>query len=287
MGNYGVPDASFFESDSPKIAGLVVSSECADHSHWNAVFSLGEWLKKSGVPAISGIDTRAVTKILREEGTMLGEIGRSSSSAKPFDPGRASLVADVSCRDVSEHGRGKKKVLLVDCGCKRSILTALVEREVRVVRVPWDHNFLDMEFDGILISNGPGDPKACAITIDNIKKAMMLKKPMFGICLGNQLMALAAGADTYKLKYGHRSQNQPCIEAGGSRCYITSQNHGYAVKEGTLPSGWRPWFKNLNDLTNEGIRHESLPFMSVQFHPEACPGPTDTKFLFDEFVKML
>ena len=293
VGNYGVPGTSgdevdrFFESHELQISGLIVSSICQDYSHWNAVQSLPAWLNRYDIPAISGIDTRSLTKRLREKGTMLGKILHGEEDVRQFNPEKHNLVSKVSCEKTHKYGAGKKNVVLIDCGCKNNIIHSLVNRGVSVTRVPWNFDFTTIDYDGLFISNGPGDPTQCVETIQNLKKALEKKKPIFGICLGNQLLALAAGADTYKLKYGHRSQNQPCIDVFTKRCFITSQNHGYAVDRDTLPPDWKLWFKNANDGTNEGIRHETLPFMSVQFHPEARPGPTDTKHLFDEFIGML
>ncbi len=294
IGNYGVPPCNSnnglspgFESERIQIEGLVVSSYTPHYSHWSASRSLGDWLTEHHVPALQGVDTRALTKHLREKGTMLGKI-LASDDALPFrDPNVENLVSSVSLREPDLFQGGAKKVVVVDCGCKHSIIRRLRERGLTVLRVPWDHDFLAEDFDGLVISNGPGDPKTCAITVDRVRAAMERKRPIFGICLGHQILALAAGADTYKLKFGHRSQNQPCVESSSGRCYITSQNHGYAVDPRTLPTGWEPWFTNANDGTNEGIQHTSLPFMGVQFHPEAAPGPVDTHFLFDEFVTLL
>ncbi len=294
IGNYGVPPSrivdgleEFFESDGIKISGLVVSEYSEEYSHWNAVKSLGEWLTEQNVPGIYGVDTRMLTKRLREEGTMLGRITFFNERLPFYDPNKINLVEKVSCREPIEYGRGDKTVVLVDCGAKDNIVRSLVQRGLRVRRVPWNYDFTNEPFDGVMISNGPGDPKMCRETVQIIRKAMTLEKPIFGICMGNQILALAAGGDTYKLKFGHRSQNQPCMEVGSRRCYITSQNHGFAVDGRTLPEGWEPWFVNVNDGTNEGIRHRTLPFRSVQFHPEAAPGPVDTGVLFDEFKRMM
>jgi carbamoyl-phosphate synthase small subunit len=294
IGNYGIPRitvenqlAKMGESGRAQLQGLVVCDYSQEYSHWEAQQSLGDWLKAEKVPAITGIDTRALTKRLREQGAMLGKLVCSTQQPVLYDPNKDALVPQVSIKEpVTYKGTGKK-VVLIDCGAKANIIRSLINRGVTVVRVPWDYDPLKEKPDGILISNGPGDPKMCQTTIENIRRAMQKKIPIFGICLGHQLLALAAGADTYKLKYGHRSQNQPCIQVGTRRCYITSQNHGFAVDDRTLPSDWEHWFFNANDSTNEGIRHKNLPFMSVQFHPEACPGPTDTNFLFDDFVTML
>ncbi len=299
VGNYGVPwevksgklkVKSYFESDKIHIRGLVVADYSKDFSHWQAEKSLGQWLKDEGIPAITGVDTRKLTKILREKGTMLGKLQIANCKlqiANFLDPNQENLAAKVSCKKPIIYRGGRKRIVLVDCGMKNNILRCLLKRGLTVIRVPWDYDFFQYKFDGILVSNGPGDPKKCAATIEHVRRALKKNTPTFGICLGNQILALAAGADTYKLKYGHRSQNQPCLQAGTKRSYLTSQNHGYAVDAKTLPWGWTPWFVNANDGTNEGIRHKTKPFMSVQFHPEATPGPTDTEWLFDEFLKRL
>lgn len=294
VGNYGVPGnkslnglLTLFESDRIQIQGLVVSDYSFNYSHWNADKSLGDWLKENDVPALYGIDTRMLTKRLREKGTMLGKIIVSDENLEYHDPNNENMVAMVSTKQPIYYGNGKTRVVVIDCGCKNSIIHSLLDRDVTVIRVPWDYDFFDENFNGVVISNGPGNPKICLETINNVKKAIEKNYPTFGICLGHQILSLAIGADTYKLKFGHRSQNQPCVEIGTQRCYITSQNHGYAVVNGNLPKGWEPWFINANDGTNEGIRHRSQPFMSVQFHPEATPGPVDTAHLFDEFLKLL
>ena len=296
IGNYGVPndDKEFgllkhFESDNIHIRGLIVSDYSFEYSHWNAIKSLGGWLKEHNIPGIYGVDTRELTKILREQGTMSGCIQKEKAkkSKKWENESDKNFVAEVSTSKRIVYKKGPKKVLLVDCGVKNNIIRSFLKRNITVIRVPWDYDFADEKYDGLFISNGPGDPKQCTETIKHIKTALKQNKPIFGICLGNQLLALAAGADTYKLKYGHRSQNQPCVLAGTKRCFITSQNHGFAVREKTLPKNWESFFINNNDETNEGIRHKNKPFFSVQFHPEATPGPTDTDFLFDDFVKLL
>lgn len=291
IGNYGVPDESLFESQRMQIAGLVVSEYSDTYSHHQAKRSLASWLKASGVPALTGVDTRALTKKLREHGVMLGQL----TNGKPgvfTDPNAENLVAKVSPTDVRTYGNGPIKILAVDCGMKENIIRSLVRPETTVKRVPWDYDFTNEAYDGLMLSNGPGDPTQCTPTIEHIRAAMRTPagsrpKPILGVCLGNQLLALAAGGKTYKLSYGHRSQNQPCIEHPTKRCYITSQNHGFAVDAKSLPAGWREWFTNANDGSNEGIRHKSKPWRSVQFHPEACPGPTDTAWIFDDFIKEL
>jgi len=291
IGNYGVPNndkendiPKFFESDNIQITALIVSEYSFNHHHWNAEKSLSDWLKEEEIPALYGIDTRMLTKILREKGTMLGKI-IFEQDISLYDPNKDNLVDEVSIKEKKVYGNGKTKILLVDCGVKYNIIRCFLKRDCTVIRVPWDYDFSKEEYDALFISNGPGDPKMCDVTINNLKEALKEDKPIFGICLGNQLLSLAAGADTYKLKYGHRSQNQPCIQVGTERCYITTQNHGFAVDNKTLPEGWEPFFVNANDDTNEGIRHKSKPFFTVQFHPEATAGPVDTEFLFDEFLK--
>ncbi|MCF7861360.1 glutamine-hydrolyzing carbamoyl-phosphate synthase small subunit [Candidatus Woesearchaeota archaeon] len=295
IGNYGVPSRdhkidgiqTYFESDKIHVNGLIVSDYSGDYSHWNASSNLGQWLKEHNIPAIYGIDTRELTKNLREHGVMLGKIV-IDKDIEIVDPNTKDLVGEVSIKEpVTYNNTGKKTIIMLDCGVKNNIIREFIKRNIRVIRVPYDSNFFEFDYDGIFISNGPGDPKSCKTTIENLKKALLQDKPIFGICLGNQLLALASGADTYKLKYGHRSQNQPCIEVGTKRCYITSQNHGFAVDNKTLQKGWSQWFINANDGTNEGIIHESGKYFSVQFHPEATPGPKDTDYLFDRFVAKL
>ena len=297
VGNYGVPSEGVdeqgislnFESEKIWVRGLVISEYSFNFSHWDAVKSLDQWLKEQKIPGIYGVDTRALTQLLRENGSMLGMIvpdGVQKDFPVP-DPNLENQVAIVSCKEVIRYGSGSKKVVLVDCGVKHNILRCFVNRGVELIRVPWDYDFNTLEYDGLFISNGPGNPALCDVTVENIRKAMKTGKPIFGICMGNQLLARAAGASTYKLKYGHRSHNQPARMIGTDRCYITSQNHGFAVDDSTLGEGWEAWFVNMNDGSNEGIRHKSLPFCSVQFHPEASSGPTDTKFLFDEFIAKL
>ncbi len=299
IGNYGVPGnekddygiVRNFESERIQVSGLVIADYSSPYSHWSAVKSLADWLKEEGVPAIYGIDTRALTKRLREKGVMLGKICADNKDVKLEDPNTRNLVAEVSPENkITYNSGGRRKILLVDCGVKLNIIRSLISRNCAVIRVPWDYNFLadkELDFDGIVISNGPGDPKMCRATIKNVAAAMEKEIPIFGICLGNQILALAAGGDTYKLKYGHRSQNQPCISTQTKRCYITTQNHGYAVNMKTMPKGWKELFVNANDGTNEGLKHASKPFMSFQAHPEATPGPVDTGFLFDEFLGLI
>ena len=295
IGNYGVPgdervDGLFknFESDNIQVSALVVSEYEMEYFHWNAEKSLDTWLKEQGIPAIYGIDTRALTKKIRLQGSLLGKLIMDPADDPGFeDPNKRNLAAEVSVSEPVTYGTGKKRVIIVDCGVKNNIIRSFVERDVSVLRVPWNYDFVDVPADGIIISNGPGDPLMCPETIENIRRAMKKNRPILGICLGSQLLGLAAGAKTYKLKFGHRSQNQPCSEMGTRRCYITSQNHGYAIDAKTLPQDWREWFYNDNDGTNEGLLHISKPFFGAQFHPEASPGPDDTEFLFDMFIRAI
>lgn len=294
VGNYGVPYQElennllkFFESGSLHISGLVISDYSHDYSHWNAEKSLGDWLKEYKIPGIYGVDTRFLTKILREKGCMLGKIICNEKDVPVYDPNLENLVDQVSTRKREVYGNGKYRILLVDCGVKFNIIRYLLQRDTTVIRVPWDYDFQNEDYDGLFISNGPGDPKRCDVTIKNLSRAFEGSKPIFGICLGNQLMALASGADTYKLKYGHRSHNQPVLRFGSNQAFITSQNHGFAINNNTLTKNWDPLFINLNDNTNEGMIHSVKPFFSTQFHPEASGGPTDTAFLFDRFIELI
>ena len=300
VGNYGVPArtfgadgiATFMESEKIHADAIIVSDYSHEYSHWNAVESLGSWLKEEGIPGIYGIDTRALTKKLREHGVMMGKIVFDDEPENVPDAVYAGVnyVDKVSCKEIIRYneGAGKKKVVLVDCGVKTNILRCLLKRDVEVIRVPWDYDYNELEFDGLFISNGPGDPDTCDAAVQNIRRAMKNEKlPIFGICMGNQLLSKAGGAKIYKLKYGHRSHNQPVRMVGTERCFITSQNHGYAVDNTTLTEDWEPLFINMNDGSNEGIKHKRNPWFSAQFHPEAASGPTDTEFLFDEFVKLL
>ena len=328
VGNYGVPPftietnglATFMESERIHAEAIIVSDYSEDFSHWNAVESLADWLKREQVPGITGIDTRELTKVLREHGVMMGrivfddvenEIDNSQLTIDNYED--VNYVDRVSCKEIIVY-TGKesplhfpittptaqlncqlstvncqlKRVVLLDCGVKSNILRCLLKRDVEVIRVPWDYDYNELEFDGLFISNGPGDPDTCDAAVQNIRRAMKNEKlPIFGICMGNQLLGKAGGAKIYKLKYGHRSHNQPVRMVGTERCFITSQNHGYAVDNNTLTEDWEPLFINMNDGSNEGIRHKRNPWFSAQFHPEAASGPTDTEFLFDEFVKLL
>lgn len=298
IGNYGVPGDSrdefrlkkHFESNAVHIKGLIVTEFCKKPNHWNSKRTLQAWLKENGIPALAGIDTRALTQKLREKGTMLGKIVNTPDSALAFhDPNKENLVAQVSIKRPITYKRGRKKVALIDCGVKNNIIRSLLKRNITVIRVPWNYDIFGnrLKFHGVVVSNGPGDPALLKETHEIVKRCLKEGMPTFGICLGNQVLAIAAGGTTYKLKYGHRAQNQPCIETASGRCYITSQNHGFAIRKNSLSGAWKPWFINANDKTVEGIKHKNRPFMAVQFHPEATPGPNDTPHLFDEFVQKL
>lgn len=295
VGNYGVPEntftngiSNFYESEKIQVNGLIISDYSHDYSHWNAKKSLGDWLKENDVPGIYGIDTRELTKLLREKGSMKGKIVfKGSDEVAFYDPNQENLVAKASCKEIIEYGSGDKTVVLVDCGVKHNIIRCLLKRNIKLVRVPWNYDFNQLEWDGLFISNGPGNPDFCTETVNNIRKAMDGNKPICGICMGNQLLSKAGGASIYKLKYGHRSHNQPVKMVDSTKCFITSQNHGFAVANASLGSDWEPLFINLNDGTNEGIKHKTKPFFSAQFHPEAASGPTDTDFLFDMFIEKL
>jgi len=295
LGNYGVPPrmekddvSEYYESDHIHARAIVAQDYTYEHSHWQADRSLAQWLEEEKIPGIYGVDTRALTKLLREKGSMLGKIVVDGTEEPEwYDPNVENLVAKTSCKEVEVHGSGDKTVVLVDCGVKHNIIRCLTRRGVKVIRVPWDYDFSQLDYDGLFISNGPGNPDMVDKTVEHLRKALGEDKPICGICMGNQLLSKAAGAKIYKLKYGHRSHNQPVRKVGTNTCFVTSQNHGFAVDSATLPEEWEPLFINMNDGTNEGIRHKSKPFFSAQFHPEASSGPKDTEFLFDEFIKML
>jgi carbamoyl-phosphate synthase small subunit len=286
IGNYGVPESTHWEDDHIHIAGLIVSNYIETPSHVQSTMNLGTWLRREGIPALEIKDTRRLTQHIRTHGTMLGKV-IFDTDVPFYNPYLDNLVDRVSTREVEIQGEGDTTIVLVDCGAKRNIARSLLSRGVRVITVPWDYDLFSPErpfdFDGILVSNGPGDPTMARETIATLRSAMELRVPTMGVCLGHQLLALAAGGETYKLKFGHRSQNQPCLLHASKRCYITTQNHGFAV--GTVPQGFEPWFINANDGSNEGIRHPELPFFSVQFHPESMPGPMDTDWLFDYFLE--
>lgn len=299
VGNYGVPPftieenriPSFMESNKIYVSALIVSDYSEEYSHWNAVESLASWLKREHVPGITGIDTRELTKLLRENGVLMGKIifdDEPENIPEAVYEG-VNFVDMVSTKQIIKYNEGAgKKVVLVDCGVKANILRELVERNVEIIRVPWNYDYTSLDYDGLFLANGPGDPDMCSDAVEAIRKQMSLSsKPICGICMGNQLLAKAAGATIYKLKYGHRGHNQPVRMVGTNKCFITSQNHGYAVDVKTLDKDWEELFVNMNDGSNEGIRHKTNQWFSSQFHPEASSGPVDTEFLFDKFVETL
>ena len=323
VGNYGVPPFTimdnglpvYMESEKIHVEAMIVSDYSEEYSHWNACESLESWLVREGIPGVTGIDTRALTKKIRERGVMMGRVvfeGVDKGQWEMENYGDINYVDRVSCKEIIiyennasrsfpvdtpvdeincqlsiDNCQSRKRVVLLDCGVKANIIRSLLNRNLTVVRVPWNYDFNGLDYDGLFLSNGPGDPDTCEAAVRNIREALQGDRPICGICMGNQLLAKAGGATIYKLKYGHRSHNQPVRMVGTERCFITSQNHGYAVDEKTLGADWEPLFINMNDGTNEGIRHRTKPFFSSQFHPEACGGPLDTDFIFDKFVDLL
>lgn len=293
IGNYGIPSDrklenihEFYESEKVHISALIVSDYSHNPNHWNMSYTLSHWLERNNVPGIYGIDTRSLTQKLRQSGSMLGKL-IVDKDLPLYNPDKENLAAQVCVSDKTVYGNGLYKVLLVDCGVKNNILRCLLKRNCTVTRVSWDYDFTSEPYDGLFLSNGPGNPKTYQKTIDHLQYALRESRPIFGICLGHQLLGLAAGCDTYKLAYGHRGHNQPVLLRQSHRAYITSQNHGYVLNEKNLPEGWEVLFKNLNDNSCEGLIHRFKPFFSVQFHPEASGGPRDTEFLFDWFVERM
>ena len=302
-GNYGVPAPrpkgsiqGPYESDRIQIQGLVVQNAITKPSHHASARTLGDWLASENIPGVTGIDTRTLTRRLREHGTMRGwllpgglpvEEARRAATGVEMQRELFRLVAPE--RPIDLGGGNGPRVLLVDAGAKDNLARSLLKHGARVTRAPWhaDIAALAGNVDGVLIGNGPGDPQDLNELVEKVRALFKRPNfPIFGVCLGHQILGLAAGGSTFKLPYGHRGVNQPVQEIGTRRCFVTSQNHGYAVNEKTLPRDWEPWFVNLNDGTNEGIRARFKPIFSIQFHPEACPGPRDTAFLFDEFLQL-
>lgn len=291
IGNYGIPDSKFWESGKIQISGLIVSDYIDTPYHFQSQQTLSDWLINENVPALIIKDTRLLTQLIRDNGSMLAKI-ENNNKLDFYDPNNENLIEKVSTKNITEQmlPGNKKTILLIDCGAKKNIQRALLKRKVNVITVPWNFDLTTSQkfknkIDGVIISNGPGDPTKAIETISNIQKLLKLDIPILGICLGHQVLALANGGNTSKLKYGHRSQNQPCLMADSDRCFITTQNHGFEVSK--IPSDFKPWFTNANDGSNEGIIHNSKPIMSVQFHPEATPGPEDTEWIFDFFLEKI
>jgi len=306
MGNYGVPDRkiideyglpAFFESSKIHVKGVMCQDYSHHYSHWNAASSLGDWLKEEGVPGLCNVDTRMLTKKIREKGAMLGRIEVDLDASPPdfskiVDPNLRHLVDEVSIKQPVVYGKGNPtKIIAVDCGMKFNIIRQLVKRGCELTVVPWNYKFADEmhKYDGLFLSNGPGDPTMCKETVAELEKVISCPddqvKPIYGICMGNQLMGLAAGGKAEKLPFGNRGQNQPVLNHQTGECYITPQNHGYHINCDTLKPGWKTLFTNANDGSNEGIAHETRPYFTAQFHPEAACGPTDTEFMFDVFLE--
>uniref|UniRef100_A0A8C2MEX4 Multifunctional protein CAD n=1 Tax=Cricetulus griseus TaxID=10029 RepID=A0A8C2MEX4_CRIGR len=299
IGNYGIPSdeeddfglSKWFESSGIHVAGLVVGECCPTPSHWSAACTLHEWLQQHGIPGLQGVDTRELTKKLREQGSLLGKLVQSGTepSALPFvDPNSRPLAPEVSIKTPRVfNAGGAPRICALDCGLKYNQIRCLCQLGAEVTVVPWNHELDSQKYDGLFLSNGPGDPASYPGVVATLSRVLSEPnpRPVFGICLGHQLLALAIGAKTYKMRYGNRGHNQPCLLVGTGRCFLTSQNHGFAVDADSLPAGWAPLFTNANDCSNEGIVHDSLPFFSVQFHPEHRAGPSDMELLFDIFLE--
>lgn len=288
IGNYGVASDKTWESSKIHAAGVIVSDLAPFYSHSKAEKSLLSWLEEQDVPIITGIDTRTLTLKIRKQGVVPAAISDTLETPKEFiDPNALDLVAKVSTKEIKNYGNGSYKIIAVDCGIKENIIRCLLNFDVSIKVVPFDYDYTKEDYDGLFLSNGPGDPANCISTIRILRNALTSNKPIFGICLGAQLLSLAIGAKTYKLPFGHRAQNQPVIHFNTNKCYLTTQNHGFAVDSTTLPKDWRVSFKHLNDDSVQGIEHKEKPFFAVQFHPEANPGPVDTYWLFERFIKMM
>ncbi|MDR0503582.1 MAG: glutamine-hydrolyzing carbamoyl-phosphate synthase small subunit [Treponema sp.] len=294
--NYGIPVS--LESEKIQVSGLVVSEFCEDVGHYSSGLTLSSWLKKENIPGICGIDTRALAVRLRERGSMRAKILVQGENSVTFDSFLSCGPADVSVKEKKAYSPAASreapcgsppKIAIIDCGVKANVIRCFLDRAADVTRIPFKGDFSQIEYDGLFLSGGPGDPKDCRQLTEKIRGELNKNRPIFGVGLGTLIMALAAGADTFKLPSGHRGQNQPCIETSGgaltqSRCYVTSQNHGYGIRKGTLPASWQTWFTNANDGTIEGIRCAEMPYSGVLFYPEGCPGSRDSEFLFDRFI---
>jgi carbamoyl-phosphate synthase small subunit len=310
IGNYGIPVLPKglslplprgFESDRVNAAAVIITIDSPEAYHWNSFQSLDHWLKEQNVPGIIGLDTRHLVHLVRQNPNLRGmvkpenpsgyrDLGVSlSPHAKDqfFDPGEHEILGEVSVRErtLIGAGEGKPRIGLIDCGVKWNIMRQLLEQNCELMLIPYDDDLKGVECDGWLLSNGPGDPTKTGDLTERITALFSGDRPILGICLGHQILSLAAGAKTRRMDYGHRSHNQPVYKVGTRNGFITSQNHGYVVLEDSIPQDWEAWFKNANDQTIEGIRHKSKPFRSVQFHPEAAGGPRDTGWILNEFVQ--
>ena len=311
VGNYGVPSwekdnygiFKHFESDSIKVSGFVVNECCKNPNHYESVKTLDEFLREEDIPGIEWVDTRAITKILREEGVQVGLLSVFNSGEEPNidqlkeevkkaeDPNLRLLASEVSTKEVKFYSQPNPigKVVVLDMGAKLNILRNFAKRRLEIIVVPYNHSYEQiMEYNpnGVFISNGPGDPAMYKGAIEVCRNLIKNNIPTFGICLGNQIIGLAAGGTSYKLKYGHRGGNKTVINTETNHCYITSQNHGFCVKDFEI-GGFKEFLRNIDDQSNEGLIHESKPIFAVQFHPEACPGPLDSLYLFDKFMEVM
>lgn len=311
IGNYGIPPMPEdpmailppgFESRNIHVSGVIITTDSPNAYHWNSFQSLDQWLKQNGVPGICDVDTRHLVHLVREEASPLARIipdyhqgYRKLGVNQPydladfdlFDPSKQQLLDRITTPSKRIIGKGKKRIALIDCGVKWNIIRQILALGCEIELIPWDSELSKIDCDGWLISNGPGDPAKAELLISRVRNLLGESRPILGICLGHQILSLAAGAQTTKMRYGHRSHNQPVILCGTRRGFMTSQNHGYVVDPEKLPDTWEPWFVNANDQTIEGIKHKSKPFQSVQFHPEAAGGPRDTSWILGDFMKQM
>ena len=296
IGNYGIQPmtADEFglptnaESEHAQARALIVSDKSDFYSHWNAKESLDSWMKREKVVGIEGVDTRELTKHIRNHGSMTAKI-LFDGKQKPEEYAYTNMLPEVSVKEpVTYNEGGSKTVVLVDCGAKAGVVRCLINEDLKVVRVPWNYNYSKIKMDGLVISDGPGNPSYCSEVVTALQKFMAKNDtPILGIGMGCLLMGLAGGMDTYKLKFGHHTQNQPVQLVGTDRCYITTQNHNYAIREDSVVGQWKVYLKNLNDGSVEGIYNTRKPWVGVMFHSESDQVNTDAKFIYDDFVSKL